>query len=124
MFAEEVVLRHVPVGGLLSSNINFKDVLGIIKTNVRVDNNQTKEIDYYRGLAIFFTPINHGIAVVSLPAKWNSTITEISNATSKAINFSGTEIGVAITLDTEKQKMVITNYSQTTDIDIVFISCE
>ena len=111
-----VVLRQVHVGGLLSSNINFKDVLGIIKTNVRVDNNQTKEID--------FTPINHGIAVVSLPAKWNSTITEISNATSKAINFSGTEIGVAITLDTEKQKMVITNYSQTTDIDIVFISCE
>lgn len=104
--------------------MNFKSTLGIIKTKVRVNNNQTQEIDYYRGLAIFFTPINHGIALVSLPAKWNSTITVINNATSNAINFNSTERGVAINLDTEKQKMIITNNSQTTDVDIVFISCE
>lgn len=104
--------------------MNFKSTLGIIKTKVRVNNNQTQEIDYYRGLAIFFTPINHGIALVSLPAKWNSTITVINNATSNAINFNETKNGVAITLDTEKQKMIITNNSQTTDVDIVFISCE
>ena len=119
-----VVLRLVPVGGLLCNEVNFTSAIGIVKTKIRVDKNQTQEIDYYRGIAIFFTPINHGIALASLPAKWNSTITVINNATSNAINFNETKYGVAITLDTEKQKMIITNYSQTTDVDIVFISCE
>ena len=112
------------VGGLLCNEVHFTSTIGIVKTKIRVDKDQTQEIDYYRGIAIFFTPINHGIALASLPAKWNSTITVINNATSNAINFNETKNGVAITLDTEKEKMIITNYSQTTDVDIVFISCE
>lgn len=95
---------------ILSTITDVAKSIGIIRGSIALTPSQTVEIPRYRGIAIFYSPINPGVLVLILPDK-NETnvgkVVELANKTGGGIVFN--QEGSFFELKFNGENMAVTN---------------
>lgn len=105
-------IRALEINGnsILSTITDVAKAIGIIRGSIALTPSQTVEIPRYRGIAIFYSPINPGALVLILPEKSYSNVgkvVELANKTDGGIVFN--QEGDFFELKFSGENMAVTN---------------
>ena len=91
-------IRALEINGnsILSTITDVAKAIGIIRGSIALTPSQTVEIPRYRGIAIFYSPINPGALVLILPEKSYSNVGIVFNQEGDffELKFSGENMAV------------------------------